>query len=212
MKSVWILFLSVLLLSGCEGDGDAAQARTKKEGPVLVPEAVWQGNIGRCFLPERASRENCLIDRIKMSGGTPAAQAAVHYLGAKYESGYVSGWQQKGPVGIATITWPFRANDNTGTLLIPSSGDAIDVDNIPNGLADNAVWQTFLSAHPDSMPFPPAEMQKAQSTAKGVRLVFAQPIKNCHACETQGYLRVAYNFDANGRAMGSEILSVSVTR
>lgn len=212
MRLNGIIFIGALLLTGCEGDGDGAQARATKDGPVITRDAVWQGNIGGCFQPAGISRETCLIDRIKSSGGTPAAQAAVRYLEAKYEPGYVSGWQQKGLVGIASITWPFRANTNSGTLLIPSSGEAIDVDRNPAGLADNAVWQTFLSAYPDSMPFPPAKLQAARTTVKGLRLIYDLPIKRCHACETEGYLSVAYNFDVNGRAAGSDILSINVSR
>lgn len=211
MKSICVIFSCALLLTSCEGDGDAAQSRATKEGPVMTRDAVWQGDISRCFQPGDLSREACLIGQIKASGGAPAAQAAVRYLEAKFEPGYVSGWQQQGLTGIASVVWPFRANNNAGTLLIPTSGEAIDVDRSPDGLAQNAVWQTFTSAYPDSMPFPPAKVLDAQSTEKGQRLVFATPIKHCHACETQGYLSVAYSFDINGRATGSEILSINVS-
>lgn len=212
MKPACMMFFCALLLTGCEGDGDAAQARSGKGGPAIARDAVWQGNISRCDPQADASPETCLIEQIKVSGGTPAAQTAARYLVANYEPGYVSGWQQKGRVGIANITWPFRANTHSGTLLIPSSGKSIDVDRPPVDLAGNAVWKTFLSVHPDSMLFPPAKMLEAQPTVKGQRLVFTLPIKHCRACDTRALLSIGYNFDADGRATGSEILSINVAR
>lgn len=210
MKTPSIMFFCALLLTGCEGDGDAALARAAKGGPAIARDAVWQGNISGCDQQNEIPPATCLVDIVKLSGGTPSAQTAVRYLAATYEPGYVSGWQQQGPVGIASITWPFRANTHSGKLLIPSSGRSIDVDRPPVDVAGNPVWKTFLSVHPDSLLFPPAEMLQAQKTGKGQRLVFAMPIKRCHACETQAFLSIGYDFDADGRAAGSEILSINM--
>ena len=73
--------------------------------------------------------------------------------------GFISAWRPLGKAALATVTYPFRANTNEGTLLIGSDGAAIDVDEGSVREEDRATpaWRAFAAAHPDAMPFAPAD-------------------------------------------------------
>jgi hypothetical protein len=104
----------------------------------LGPDAVWNGEgLDGCRRNEtQAALRQCVSDRMRAAGVSAAGIAFAARGGV--DLGYVSGWRQAGPVGIAAVTYPFRANTNAGTALIPSEGDPILVDAYALTPADKA--------------------------------------------------------------------------
>lgn len=209
---------AALLLSACGRDGrdvpksDPA-ANTSAPAPTdsaFTTQSVWNGSLDACRNDaQTAPVDQCMVEAIRSSGAAPQAIAAARWLVASGNPGYVSAWRQDGNVGIATITYPFRANTNEGTFLIPVGGEPIDVDANPiKGMEGDERLKQFAKAHPDSMPFAPATPGKAETNSDGQRLIFATPMKSCHACAVDGMLEIAYDFDSHGAARGSSLLSI----
>lgn len=210
---------AALLLSACgRDDSDVPKsdpaANMSAEAPTDSPftaQSVWNGSLDVCRNDAQTTPvDQCMVEAIKSSGAAPQAVAAARWLVAAGNPGYVSAWRQDGNVGIATVTYPFRANTNQGTLLIPAGGEPIDVDANPlKGMEEDARLKQFAKAHPDSAAFAPATLGKAEVTdAGGQRLIFTTPMKSCHACAVDGMVEIAYDFDAQGAAKGSSLLSV----
>ena len=90
---------------------------------ALGPEAVWSGaGLDMCRGKADAHvADDCLLDQMRRSGASAGSIAFTKRLIAADSPGYVAGWRQAGPVGIATVTYPFRANTNSGTMLVPAS-------------------------------------------------------------------------------------------
>ena len=187
-------------------------AGAQQIGPVDA-RAVWQErSLSACRSEQSPTAPDvCLLRTMQRTGARPQAIAAARMLVRANMAGYISAWRPLGKVALATVTYPFRANTNEGTLLIGSDGAAIDVDEHSVREEDRATpaWQAFTAAHPDAMPFAPAEFVGSTATADGGQSVlFSTPLITCHACADDGALLVAYTIDKAGIVLERKLLTI----
>ncbi|WP_338492941.1 hypothetical protein VRB95_06765 [Erwinia aphidicola] len=207
MKHSPILFpLILLLLAGCDTDTNKLKETSIKDHPsaFINDKAVWNGNLDKCFNDNIDS--NCLINEIKKNG-TSEALKSVQYLAENDETGYVAKFTKEGPIGIAVIEYPFRANTNSGILLIPSIGEPIDIEDFQDRIKTDSTWLVFEKQHPDSAPWSPATLEKKEQRDNGINLIFSYSIKNCHACDDIGSLYVSYNFTNDGKYLNYNVVN-----
>ncbi|TKS52747.1 hypothetical protein E4582_10900 [Luteimonas yindakuii] len=178
-------------------------------GPLGIgPDAVWNGPVDACR-QDATAIDTCLLDAMRASDATPAAIAASERLRGRGEAGYVSAWDERDGVGIATIEYPFRAHTNHGTWLVDRDGRPTDVDSLADSALSVPSIEAFLSAHPDAHPFAPAEFAERRALPDGgVRLVYATAMRSCHACAVLGRLQVAYDFDGERDFAGQQVLGL----
>ncbi|HET8612699.1 MAG TPA: hypothetical protein VFL92_08030 [Sphingomonas sp.] len=174
---------------------------------------VWSGRgLDRCRQGNSATAvDDCLVATMRRTGATPAAIAFTRGMIAKDDPGYVSGWRQAGPVGIATVTFPFRANTNEGTMLVPSAGAPIMVDEYKLSAADKARpdYRAVMKRHPDAWPVAPAEVSAPKVAPGKPFVILARTrLSTCHACASVGAITVAWRFDAQGRLIGKGLVRV----
>jgi len=173
---------------------------------------VWSGDLNSCRQGEAAATRECLITAMRSAGANADAIAAAEQLSSGGELAYASAWHEQDGVGVATVTYPFRANTNEGTRLIDASGKRIDVDDVAldDTLRADPGVQALLQADPQAMPFAPA--QAAASTpldGGGVRLLYRTPLRECHACADVGTVQIGYDFDAQRNFIGQQIVPVA---
>ena len=190
----------------------AQPAGAQQIGPVDA-RAVWQErSLSACRSEQSPTAPDvCMLRTMQRAGARPQAIAAARMLVRANMAGYISAWRPLGKVALATVTYPFRANTNEGTLLIGSDGAAIDVDEHSVREEDRATpaWQAFTAAHPDAMPFAPAEFVGSTATADGGQSVlFSTPLITCHACADDGALLVAYTIDKAGIVLERKLLTI----
>lgn len=208
------LFAALILGIGA-GLGACGQgAKPPADAPVrsvydggLDQRAVWRGSVENCRT-QQGPVDACLIQTMTDAGADPIAQQAAGMIKAAGDAGYVSAFHREGKIGVATVTYPFRANTNEGVLLVPTRGNPIRVDNPPDALKDNADYQALLKRYPDASPFAPADLARIEPLGDGVRMIYASPLRTCHACETVGVLEVPFDFDANGVSIPQPLLWV----
>jgi hypothetical protein len=208
MKSTFVLTsLLSLLVIGCDGNNNqttsaaAAQAQTG----VISEKSVWQGNLDKCRNSE--SVENCFINEIKSTGNEEALKAA-QFLAQKGDMGYISAYHREGTVGVASVEYPFRANTNSSTLLIPSEGQPVDVDDIDEVLEAFPAWREFAKQHPDAAAWPPATLVQKDQTDNGLNYIYSYPVQNCHACDRIAILSISYQFTPEGKFIKSEVTEI----
>ncbi|MGK5047121.1 hypothetical protein ACQ4WP_14650 [Janthinobacterium sp. GB4P2] len=187
-------------------------AHARETGPIDA-RAVWQERSLSACRSEQSSTapDVCLLRTMQRSGARPQAIAAARMLVKADKAGFISAWRPLGKVAPATVTYPFRANTNEGSLLIGSDGAAIDVDEDSVREEDRATpaWHAFAAAHPDAVPFAPADFVGSTATGDGgQRLLFSTPLKSCHACADDGTLLVAYTLDKAGVVLERELLTI----
>jgi hypothetical protein len=205
------------LVFGCAmlaltGLATAQVAGAQPIGPIDA-RAVWQErSLSACRSEQSPTAPDvCLLRTMQRSGARPQAIAAANMLVKANKAGFISAWRPLGKAALATVTYPFRANTNEGTLLIGSDGAAIDVDEHSVREEDRATpaWQAFTAAHPDAMPFAPAEFVGSTATADGGQsMLFSTPLITCHACADDGALLVAYTIDKAGIVLERKLLTI----
>ncbi len=200
---------AILAVSGIT----AMQAAHALETGPIDARAVWQErSLSACRSDESPTAPDvCLLRTMQRSGARPQAIAAAKMLVKANKAGFISAWRPLGKAALATVTYPFRANTNEGTLLIGSDGAAIDVDEGSVSEEDRATpaWRAFAAAHPDAVPFAPADFIGSTATGEGgQRLLFSTPLKSCHACADDGALLVAYTLDKAGIVRERQLLTI----
>jgi hypothetical protein len=179
---------------------------------ALGADAVWSGQgIDVCRKGDAKAVDACLIDLMRKGGASAASIAFTQKLIAADSPGYVSGWKQMGPVGIATVTYPFRANTNSGTWLVPVAGDPIDVDAYQLTAGDKlrADYRAAMADNPDAFPVPPGTISFDKTPAGNLRVLVTTPTATCHACAPGASIVIGYDFDAAGHFLFAGVIAVA---
>ena len=200
---------AILAISGLA----AMQAAHALETGPIDARAVWQErSLSACRSEQsQTAPDVCLLRTMQRSGAHPQAIAAAKMLVKADKAGFISAWRPLGKAALATVTYPFRANTNEGSLLIGSDGAAIDVDEDAVREEDRATaaWRAFSAAHPDAAPFAPADFIGGTATDDGgQRLLFSTPLKSCHACADDRALLVAFTVDKAGIVRERQLLTI----
>jgi hypothetical protein len=157
----------------------------------------------------------CFAKQMQIAG---ASSQAVMFMRQLNNEGYLQKFQETGRVDIAWVTYPFRANENSGCLLVNGTPARVDVDNLSQlpraRLNADRTWKALLDKHPKATLW-----SGDRSGATGVRaepqsagrqrfLVDYRVLDGCHACARLGVVRYAFNFAADGTFRGARYLDV----
>ena len=131
--------------------------------------------------------------------------------------GIMSAFKNYGVVDAAQVFYPLRANDNYGLLLVNGDPKILDVDNLPKldrqAMEDDPLFQSVKKKFPQTDIWPgdrsgSTPWPRVQPLAGGgTEFIVTYPLINgCHACEHVGLARFAWNFDAQGKFLGTKFI------
>ncbi len=178
------------------------------------PDAEWSPSpaavaaMRACASRPGADARSCLHDAMRAGG---ASSAALAFSAGLDGAGYLKRFQERGRVDVAHVRYPFRANANDGVLLVSASTAPVDVSS-PGLIAP-------LDADPRMAPVrreqPQASIWATDPGNPGVkehdggdRVVFAFPVRTCHACADLATAFVAYDFGADGAFRGASLVGL----
>lgn len=157
-------------------------------------------DVGDCFFTELKKRKvhSEVLRFVKMIDNT----------------GYMTHFKKIGPVDLAYVTYPFRANQNEGCYLVNGTPSLIDVDSpsvlsFKNYEIESSIDVVNLrSIYPQLSIFPESRRPDAGpqvvKNSKGeFEFIFKYSLKDgCRACALVGQLEVFYRFRADGKYEG----------
>jgi hypothetical protein len=183
----------------------AHAACDKSAPPTSVPE---------CFIGEMAK------------AGAP--QDAVKFTRALYGStgqvGMMGEFKSFGAIGLAWVVYPLRANENDGLLLLNGDPQFLDPDDVQKldktALPSDPLFLQWKKTAPKLDVWPgdraggAAQIQFARvrpgEKPGSQRFLFSYPlIDGCHACARSGFANYWWDFDAQGKFLGTQLLSVT---
>lgn len=193
-------------------------------GPAAAQEkvgaaAVWQPGPGfmeqfhkECDGRTGTAFDACFAAAMAKAGAAPAALAFTRrldneaYLAALGDTG--------GPIAVAHVCYPFRANENDAWFVVNGMPALIDVDDRQRLRLD--ALHAALRYREIQRRFPQVSFWPGSRGAAGpeIRLggqqfVVGYLLRNqCHACAVVGRVRFAFNFDHSGRFLGTRLISV----
>lgn len=214
-----IICVSALPSLACDAHGG------RKARSAVGPEAVWEP--GSLFLEKVHERcdslsfpklGNCFAAVLKSSGASPEAVA---FSGSMGNEAWLRVFRESGKVDIAYVTYPFRANENQGILLVNGDPSLIDVDDSAlasrSALENDLVYGGLAKRYPAVSLWPGDRFGTDQPVIEpllrgGLRFHVGYVLRNgCHACEEIGSAVFAFDFDSAGRFTGTGLMMVTDT-
>jgi hypothetical protein len=194
----------------------AFAAPAARAATPVGPEAVWETLMGvmgnlhdECGSKTVPDVTVCLPDFMRKAGASAQALAFTSRLKGE---GFLRRFDAAGPVGVAFVHYPFRANANNGVLLVNGRPDIVDVSDpkLLRPLEKDPRIEAIRVEEPEAGlwatdPGGPTTLLRGA----GRRFVFSFPLRTCHACENLAAARVAYDFDKDGKFLGVRLLSVA---
>lgn len=186
---------------------------------AVTAAAMWRPEAGfmarfhaQCEGRRGAAFTGCFAAAMKEAGASPAALAFTRRLGN--EAFLEALDPTAGPIAIAHLFYPFRANENEAWLLLNGTPAMIDVDQRRYLLLAEMRLSTGYAAIRRRYPnvaFWPGERGAAgpEAAANGLRFIVGYLLRDfCHACAIVGRVRYAFEFDRAGKFLGTRLVSV----
>jgi hypothetical protein len=163
----------------------------------------------------------CFIDQMSQGGAPPQAVAFTRelYKVSGGDVGIVYGLHKVGPVDIAWVNYPLRANTNYGLLFVNGTPRLIDVEDLK--LLDQATMEQDPQFQNTKAQFPKAAVwpgdrdgttwPNSQSGPNGgIQFTVGYPLLNgCHACERAGFVLFNWNFGPQGKFLGTTFMGMT---
>jgi hypothetical protein len=217
MRRVRVL-LAVAVVCGC--------SMAQSGGPKIGASAVWQvppqfltGAHAAC--DKSSDNGECMIAQMAKAGAPAAAVAFTRQLYKQNggDFGIMTGFQAQNPVAFAWITYPLRANTNYGLLLVNGSPAIVNVEDLK--LLDKKTMEQSSQFQDLKFRFPKVDLWPGDRDGKiwpnsqagpngGIQFVVGYPLLNgCHACERGGFAIFTWNFDADGKFLGTSFMGMT---
>jgi len=194
----------------------ASVASTDPRGSqqMIGPDAVWKDSeqfaakiAGECGPLGMPKSQECLIGTLQREHAGAAADFARRING----DGYMRAFRKVGPVDIAYVSYPFRANENNGILLVNGDPAIIDVDGFKalpkRDLQSDPAYKSLIAKFPEATLFMGERFNTdvpAVETLSGGGTSFIVPFRLniiCRACERLAIVRFGFDFDAQGKLL-----------
>jgi len=206
----------VVLLAVVLAEPEAAPARVGVGALFSPPPGFLEATHRACDALTGDAFGECFVARMRASGASEAALAFTRRTG---NQGYLRRFRDDGPVDVAWVELPFRANENSACDLVNGLPPTVDVDDLSllssEALAQSAGWAALEKAYPKIAIFPgdrfhDGAVVTVPRPGGGPRFeVEYALVDGCHACAHVGILRLAFDFDGGGRYLGVSVLAVS---
>jgi hypothetical protein len=154
---------------------------------------------------------DCIINQMSKAGAPTTAVTFTRELHKQSHGdfGIMTGFQGEGPVAVAWITYPLRANTNYGLLFVNGKPLIINVENLKlldrKTMVQSPQFQDLKNQFPQVDVWPGDRDGKTWPESQagpngGTQFVVAYPLINgCHACARAGLAIFTWNFDAQGK-------------
>jgi len=155
-------------------------------------------------------------------GGAPPA--AVSFTREVYkvsggDVGIMTGFHKVGPVDIAWITYPLRANTNYGLVFLNGTPRIINVEDLKlldqKDMEQSPQFQNTKAQFPQVSVWPGDRDGTTWPNSQtgpngGLQFTVGYPLINgCHACEHAGFALFNWNFDAQGKFQGTSFMGLT---
>lgn len=196
--------------------------------PKAGASAVWQmpaqfmsSAHTACDKSTASAFTECVIDQMAKAGASTDAVSFTRelYKQSHGDLGILTGLQPVGPVDIAWITYPLRANTNYGLLFINGSPPIVNVEDLK--LLDTKTMQQSPQFKDLKFQYPQVEVWPGDRDGKtwpnsqtgpsgGLEFVVAYHLINgCHACARAGFAMFNWNFTAAGKFLGTTFVGMT---
>jgi len=212
---------------------NAGIAQSSASSGQFGPSAIWRpapdfltsAHAACDNAPRPPAFAECFINQMTKAGAPPEAVKFTRELHTSDgQIGILEEYKDFGPVGLAWVVYPLRANDNDGLLLLNGDPKILDPDDMQKldktALQHDPLFLEWKKTTPKLDVWPgdrsggAAQIRFARVWAGAKpgeqRFLFSYPlIDGCRACARSGFANYWWDFDAKGKFQGTRLLSVT---
>ncbi len=195
-------------------------SQSRADQAKIDASAVWRVTpqflaAGHAACDSTSHIVDCLMDEMAKAGAPAAAVSFTRelYKESHGEFGVMTGFQNGGPVAIAWIFYPLRANTNYGLLVVNGRPPIVNVEDLKmldrKALQESPQFQDLKNQFPKVDLWPGDRDGTTWPNSQpgpngGTQFVLGYPLNNgCHACARAGQAIYTWNFDAQGKFIGT---------
>ncbi len=198
----------------------AAILRQAGAQEAVTAAAVWHPAAGfmahfhaRCDGRRGTAFDDCFADAMAKAGASKAALDFTQRLGNR---AYLQALTPTGgPVAVAHVFYPFRANENDAWLFVNGTPPLIDVDDRRHlSLSEMRLSAAYadIRRHYPNVDLWPGDRGTSgpEMSQGGRRIVVGYLLRDlCHACAIVGQVRFGFDFSVDGKFLGTRLVSVT---
>lgn len=188
--------------------------------PAVGTDAVWSPGMTAIQTIHQqcdnsSNFSDCFVGYLQKSG---ASLQVINFVKMTDNTGYLRDFRKVGPVDVAYVNFPFRANENQGCYLVNGTPSPIDVDNLQalpqSELDKNPAYQQLAKQYPNISLWPGDRSGTdypaiGDLPAGGKSFVFRYIFRDlCHACAVIGSVSFAFDFDPTDKLQGIHLSSI----
>ena len=198
----------------------ATLARPTAAQEIVTAAAVWRPDGGflarfhaRCDARRGEAFDACFAAAMAKAGASKAALDFTAHLG---NQAYLQALGPTGgPIAVAHVVYPFRANENDAWFLVNGTPPLIDVDdrrNLPFPQMPSSPAYAEIYRRYRNVTFWTGDRGIAgpQVSKYGREIIVGYLLRDlCHACTIVGRVHYAFDFDPDGTFLGASLVSVT---
>jgi hypothetical protein len=185
--------------------------------PATFPAAVHKA----CDSAPPPGFADCFINQMSTAGASPAAVAFTRALQKKSggDVGIMSGFNKVGPVDVAFVVYPLRANTNNGILFLNGTPKIVNAEDLKlldqAGMQQSPQFQNTKAQFPNVSVWPGdrdgTTWPNSSTNPDGsVSFTLGYPLLNgCHACARAGFAEFNWNFGVHGKFQGTTFMGMT---
>ncbi|MBV8864014.1 MAG: protease inhibitor I42 family protein [Acidobacteriaceae bacterium] len=196
--------------------GLGLQILAYRESAVWHPPTDFRSRVLTACENRGAAFGQCFADQMKAAGASPEALAFTRLI---HGDGFIQAFRPVARVGVASVFYPFRANENYGLYLINGQPAAVNIDDLQRLPQDQMDFDPAYAAAKNSYSNADLWPGDRSSTSALLALIFPGGSQQfvagyrvqagCHACAVLGQAFFSFNFDPAGKFTGTEFSGFS---
>jgi hypothetical protein len=221
MSNAHVLVAVVLLAGSWTPQSQDSSVKVGASAVWQVPQQFISAAHSACDKSSGSHEGECFIDEMAKAGAPATAVSFSRklYKQSHGEFGILTGFHDEGPVAFAWINYPLRANTNYGLLLVNGQPPIVNVEDLK--LLDRKTMEQSPQFQDLKSQFPKVDLWPGDRDGKiwpnsqtgpngGVQFTVGYPLLNgCHACARAGFAIFNWNFDAQGKFLGTAFMGLT---
>ena len=187
--------------------------------PSTFPATAGKACNGASSGPSKFTE--CFINQMSKAGAPPAAVAFTRMLSKQSggDVGIMTGFHAVGPVDVAFVTYPLRANTNNGILFVNGTPNIVNAEDLT--LLDQQAMQQSPQFQNTKAQFPQVAVWPGDrdgttwpnsnpNSEGGISFTLGYPLINgCHACARAGFAEFNWKFGPTGKFLGTSFMGMT---
>jgi hypothetical protein len=221
MKSAAVaLFVAACLLLGTPifAADDRITATSVWQMPVTFPPAVHKACDNA---PNQEAFAICFMEQMSKAGASTEAVEFTKMLRKESHGdvGIMTGFNKVGPVDVAFVIYPLRANTNNGILFVNGTPKIVNGEDLK--LLDQKDMQQSPQFQNTKAQFPQVSVWPGDrdgttwpnsnpNSEGGISFTLGYPLINgCHACARAGFAEFNWKFGPTGKFLGTGFMGMT---